>query len=396
MAPGTAILAILALTQLPASPDPKPVPIAGVVVDATGRPVAGAEVWLAEAVPPAEGASRGTGIARRRSPRGRSRGKLRRWPTRGPTPAGGSPSRSPPRSSRGRRRRLWSSGPPPWARGRACAWYRLPGVVLADDPPVRITLGASARSQVRIIDPDRKPVAGAGVFPTRADGSLVPGPLGQALAATSDANGGATIAGLSPGVLDEVRVSAADWGEQILEVPDSPFKISDSKRRLMKVIKLALHAGRADPGATGVAARRADPGRDDPRHVAGRRICRLGAGGCGSRRVRRAGAIRDPGHRRGDDDPGAGVRPRAGHDVPQLAAEPDPGPRGPDDRGDDPDAAHREGPGHGAREGERTADRRRRGDLERISSKATPSRSPMPRGRSAASSLARRPSPCPS
>ena len=34
-----------------------------------------------------------------------------------------------------------------------------------------------------------------------------------------------------------------------------------------------------------------------------------------------------------------GVRPRAGHDVPQLAAEPDPGPGGPDDRGDDPGAA---------------------------------------------------------
>ena len=113
-------------------------------------------------------------------------------------------------------------------QGPRVAWYRLPGVALADDPPVRITFGAPCGSQVRIVDPDRKPVAGARVSPTRAGGILVPGPLGQALAATSDANGGATIAGLSPGVLDEVRVSAGESGEQVLEMPDSRLQIQDS------------------------------------------------------------------------------------------------------------------------------------------------------------------------
>ena len=179
MAPGTAILAILALTQLPASPDPKPVPIAGVVVDATGRPVAGAEVWLAEAVPPAEGRRAGPELLAPVAP--------------GPV-AGEAPAMAHARTDAGGRfavevpAEVVARPSPPslviWAaalgQGPRVAWYRLPGVVLADDPPVRITLGAPAHSQVRIIDADRKPVAGARVSPTRADGSLVPGPLGQA------------------------------------------------------------------------------------------------------------------------------------------------------------------------------------------------------------------------
>ena len=60
MTTGLAILPILMLVQLPPSPDPKPLPIAGIVVDASDHPVPGAEVWLAEAVPPAEGRRSGT------------------------------------------------------------------------------------------------------------------------------------------------------------------------------------------------------------------------------------------------------------------------------------------------------------------------------------------------
>ena len=147
MAPGTAILAILALTQLPASPDPKPVPIAGVVVDATGRPVAGAEVWLAEAVPPAEGRRAGPELLAPVAP--------------GPV-AGEAPAMAHARTDADGRfavevpAEVVARPSPPslviWAaalgQGPRVAWYRLPGVALADDPPVRITLGArrAARS----------------------------------------------------------------------------------------------------------------------------------------------------------------------------------------------------------------------------------------------------------
>ena len=49
------MLATLALAQLPPSPDPKPIPIVGTVVEGSGAPVAHANVWLAEATNPDEG-----------------------------------------------------------------------------------------------------------------------------------------------------------------------------------------------------------------------------------------------------------------------------------------------------------------------------------------------------
>ena len=55
-------LSSLVMVELPASPDPKPIPIRGLVVDglASDRPVAGADVWLAEIQLP--GGGRRSGI----------------------------------------------------------------------------------------------------------------------------------------------------------------------------------------------------------------------------------------------------------------------------------------------------------------------------------------------
>ena len=69
------------------------------------------------------------------------------------------------------------------------AWHRLPRIVLADDPPVRIELGPAAHAEIAVLGPDRKPVAGARVIPIRAGEIPIPEPLGQALAATSEASG---------------------------------------------------------------------------------------------------------------------------------------------------------------------------------------------------------------
>ncbi len=92
------------------------------------------------------------------------------------------------------------------------AWHRLPRIVLADDPPVRIELGAPVRTSVIVRGPDRQPVAGAYVVPIRADEIPVPEPLGLALAATTDARGRAIVVGFSPSTLDAARVEAPDSG----------------------------------------------------------------------------------------------------------------------------------------------------------------------------------------
>lgn len=51
---------LLALAQLPPSPDPKSMPVAGVLHDASGAAGADADVWLAQAIAPADGRRSGT------------------------------------------------------------------------------------------------------------------------------------------------------------------------------------------------------------------------------------------------------------------------------------------------------------------------------------------------
>ena len=187
-----------ALAQLPASPDPKPMPITGVVVDESDRPVANADVWLAEALPPDEGRRAGmelwyvslTGPGDGAPPIARPRPERRRRAIR----AGGTR----PRPSRGGRRRRWPSGRR-WTRARRArvAFRRLPRIVLADDPPVRISLGPpctrahgpDARSEAGGRRPGRPHPRRRGADP-RADRA---GPRRVA-----DAAGRAAIAGLEP------------------------------------------------------------------------------------------------------------------------------------------------------------------------------------------------------
>ena len=265
------IAAASALAQLPASADPRPVPITGVVVDESGRPVANADVWLAEALPPDEGRRVGvelwyislTGPGDGAPPIARPRPERRRRAIR----AGA--------TGRGRRAavaaadgRLGGGHRPGEAR---VAFRRLPRIVLADDPPVRIALGPPVHARVTVLTPDRKPAAGARVVPTRAGEVPIPEPIGRALAVVADAGGRAEIAGLEPISLGEVRVEAEGFGVQVLQIQDSRIEDSRSTQEDDRSAILTLApVGRID-GTTGGAARRADPGRDGPRDLAGRR-----------------------------------------------------------------------------------------------------------------------------
>ena len=48
----TVLLSVIVPAQLAPSPDPKPLPVSGMVVDTAGKPVAGAEIWLADGIAP--------------------------------------------------------------------------------------------------------------------------------------------------------------------------------------------------------------------------------------------------------------------------------------------------------------------------------------------------------
>jgi hypothetical protein len=59
----TALLALMVPAQLVPSPDPRPIPISGVVVNAAGNPVADADVWLTESQSPSSFRRFGTELA---------------------------------------------------------------------------------------------------------------------------------------------------------------------------------------------------------------------------------------------------------------------------------------------------------------------------------------------
>jgi protocatechuate 3,4-dioxygenase beta subunit len=234
-----AILAALALAQPPASPDPRPVPVAGTVVDAAGRPVAGAEVWLAEAVPPAEDRRAGPGI-REGTPAG---------PMPGEAPALASVRTDPDgKYSLAIPVEVIARPSPPslavWAASLGAeprfAWHRLPRVVLPDDPPVRIELRAPALRPLNLVGPDRRPIAAARVIPARAGGLLVPEPLARALAATTDANGQAAMIRPTTGWIDQLRVEADGAGVQMLEAAESEERSAEAGTGGGRIKSIAL------------------------------------------------------------------------------------------------------------------------------------------------------------
>ena len=228
LGPLTLLAMASALAQLPASPDPKPIPITGVVVDDRSQPAAGAEVWLIEMMTPEEG----------RQPGRESPGPISDW-SNDRTPSIKAHART---DGAGRFildvpvEVVARRSPPPlalWAavvgKDARVAWHRPPRVVLADDPPVRIELGVAAHAELTVLGPDQKPVAGARVIPIRAGEVPIPEPLGQSLAASSNATGRVSVPGLASTALGAVRIEAGGFGMQTLEIPDVRFQTPDPK-----------------------------------------------------------------------------------------------------------------------------------------------------------------------
>ncbi len=80
-------------------------------------------------------------------------------------------------------------------------------------------VGRAGRTDLTILSPDGKPVAGARVTPIRAGGLPIRPRLTFALETTTDAEGRAVIACLTPEVLGAVRVEAPGFGTQVIQTP---------------------------------------------------------------------------------------------------------------------------------------------------------------------------------
>jgi protocatechuate 3,4-dioxygenase beta subunit len=219
-----AALILVALAQLPVSPDAAPVRVTGVVLDikdlGTGRPLANTDIWLSEGVAPDLGRRAGMELWWTNLTRPIEGASVVLVHTQ--SDSSGSFALDVPPDVVARRSptplAIWAvaSGPE-----RRLTVRRLPPILLADDAPVRLQIGSVDRAEITVLGPDRKPVAGAKVTPTHASEIPIPEPLGRSLAAITDTAGRAVLAGLSPADLDEVHVEAIGFGKQIIQIQRS-------------------------------------------------------------------------------------------------------------------------------------------------------------------------------
>ena len=267
-------LTLWAWLVLTAAPSPQPFSVSGTVVDPEGKPVKGATVWLtafvrfdadveelAQVETDAEG----------------------RFTIDAPVGGGDRP----------RSLTLWAHSP-----GTRVAIASPSNRPKDDRGPIRLALGPPARTPVRVLGVDGKPVAGATVRLSPLDW---PAGLRARLEATTDARGRAAIEGVDPGQIYRVDVTADGLGTQGHNVPHG----RGGEDR-------AAPAGRPGRGADRVG-RPEGPGRLD-----GRRLVpsRRGEPFRLMRRTRRAaGATKPAGSRSGPsrrgESPSASSRPRA-------------------------------------------------------------------------------------
>ena len=219
---------------------PPTVPLAGVVVDAEGKPVEAADVWLA-GLP----WWNGTETLAHAQTDGRGRFSLDR-----PADAAGRGPSLPVA--------LWAYRP-----GHRLGLKAFPGRLPGADEPVRVALGPPARTVVRVLGPDGKSLPGARVRLTLANlrPGRPPAPLLDRIEAEADAEGRATLDGLRPEDVLWLDVKVKGLVDQAHAFPPSP------ESKTLQVRPVGTIAGRLvadDPAAVRGWTVAADSRPDEP------------------------------------------------------------------------------------------------------------------------------------
>lgn len=209
MSPFLALL-LGVMAELPPSSDGRPIPVTGVVVDSSGRSLRDAEVWMTRATRVEEDRKSGLELSW-----SAMQAENEETPvyvvTR--TDAEGRFRLEVPVDLAAR------SGPVAlavWAiqGDGAFAVEHLPRILRSDDPPLRLSVGPAARTELTLASPDGQPIAEARVVPSRVMEMPVPDALGRRFAATTDRQGRFVLPGLSRSAVGEVRVETPRLGVQ--------------------------------------------------------------------------------------------------------------------------------------------------------------------------------------
>jgi hypothetical protein len=234
-------LLVLVLAQ----PTPAAVPsggeqLVGAVVDTTGKPLAGADVWLASGLPPSGERPLIGGVLWMQSSRpslGESNAALKHTRTdqegqfRVELPAEIVRSQEPLAVG------LWAH-----VAGARTASRRLRWALPAPAAPIRLVVEKSTQAGFRLLGPDGAPVADARIAASAVEGMVVPGELAEKVAGTVGPDGAAALPDFAPGAIRWVRVDSPKFGTQLIRTlgarttPASAFRLEPVGRVSGRVV----------------------------------------------------------------------------------------------------------------------------------------------------------------
>lgn len=178
------------------------VPLSGTVVDADGRPVAGATVWLGDTIATRQGPE----VLATAEADDRGHFQLERADDLAGRGGMWSPT-------------LWAYQP-----GSRVAFIEFKGTLPRADEPVRLVLGPPTSTSLHVLQPDGEPAKGARVrlVQVKLKAPRPPDKLLDRLATTTDADGRATLDGFAPADIFAIDVTAEGQIVQCLPIdPDT-------------------------------------------------------------------------------------------------------------------------------------------------------------------------------
>jgi hypothetical protein len=198
------------LAQLPSSAEARPISMAGIVMDHSGRVLEQADVWLTRATGPEDDRKSARELSWRLET---ADAESNRVFAGARTDSGGGFRLDVPSEITARADPVALAI---WAIHRTghVSAVRLPRVILPGDPPIRIKLGPPVRCELILVGPDGQPIPEASLVATRVLDMPVPEPLSEKLVGTSDRIGKVIVPGVARSALSEVRVDARGFGVQ--------------------------------------------------------------------------------------------------------------------------------------------------------------------------------------